>query len=120
MERTVCRPLKGMKKKNEEKQIQLAAYCKALSHPIRIEIVKILLAKGECISGDLAENFDKAHSTISEHLKCLKEAGLVLGTIDGPKRNYCVNSKAVNQLKKLINLLIFDPDCCKPERNSNN
>lgn len=98
---------------NEQKE--LAFLCKALSHPIRIEIIKILLSKGECISGDLADNFDKAHSTVSEHLKILKASGLVVGTIEGPKRLYCVNSEAVLKMKQLINLLIFDPNCCSPE-----
>lgn len=97
-------------------QNELADFCKALGHPIRVEIIKILLDKGECISGDLADSFDKAHSTISEHLKILKEADLVLGTIDGPKRCYCVNPEALKQMKQLINLLIFDPECCKPSQ----
>ena len=99
-------------KRAENEQLILANFCKALAHPIRVEIIKILLAKGECISGDLAESFDKAHSTISEHLKILKDAGLVLGTIDGPKRCYCVNPEALKSMKQLINLLIFDPECC--------
>lgn len=102
-------------------QTELADFCKALGHPIRVEIIKILLEKGECISGDLADSFDKAHSTISEHLKVLKDANLVLGTIDGPKRCYCVNPKALKKMKQLINQLIFDPGCCKlasnPEEN---
>lgn len=105
------------KKKNKDNQTELASFCKALAHPIRVEILKILLEKGECLSGDLAENFDKAHSTISEHLKVLKDADLVLGTIDGPKRCYCVNPDALKQMKQLINLLIFDPECCRPECN---
>jgi ArsR family transcriptional regulator len=102
---------------SEQRQVQLAGYCKALAHPVRVEIIKILLAKGSCISGDLAESFDKAHSTVSEHLKILKESGLVQGTIDGPKRCYCVNPEALRQMKQLLNLLIFDPECCRPTAN---
>lgn len=94
-------------------QTELAGYCKALAHPIRVEILKTLIAEGQCISGELAEKFDKAHSTISEHLKILKSAGLVLGTIEGPKRCYCVNPKALKKMNQLINLLIFDPECCR-------
>ena len=100
---------------SESPQHQLADYCKALGHPIRVEIIKILLDKGECISGDLAEHFDKAHSTVSEHLKILKSAGLVKGSIAGPKRCYCVNPNAIRHLKQLVNLLIWDPSCCRPE-----
>lgn len=108
-----CVPLTA-RANSENNQSKLADFCKALGHPIRVEIIKILLEKGECISGDLAEAFDKAHSTISEHLKILKEANLVLGTIDGPKRCYCVNPDALKQMKQLLNLLMFAPECCKP------
>lgn len=112
-----CLPSRSVSIKKEY-QIELADFCKALGHPIRVEIVKILLEKGECISGDLADSFDKAHSTISEHLKVLKDANLVLGTIDGPKRCYCVNPEALKHMKQLINQLIFDPGCCKPTSKS--
>lgn len=109
-------PIAASRKRRDSitRQTQLAEYCKALGHPVRVEIVKILLAKGTCISGDLADHFDKAHSTVSEHLKILKEAGLVQGAIDGPKRCYCVNPEALRQMKQLLNLLIFDPECCRP------
>ena len=113
MSKTRCLTKESAIKAGEEQQ-RLAGYCKALGHPVRVEIIKILLAKGECISGDLAESFDKAHSTISEHLKILKNANLVLGAIDGPKRCYCVNPEALKQMKQLINLLEFDPSCCQP------
>lgn len=113
MSRTTCLPVKTNRQKKATQNL-LADFCKALGHPIRVEIIKILLDKGECISGDLAENFDKAHSTISEHLKILKDSNLVLGTIDGPKRCYCVNPEALKEMKQLINLLIFDPECCQP------
>jgi len=114
MAQTKCLPNKS-KRGTKKDQLILAELCKALGHPVRVEIIKILLAKGECISGDIAECFNKAHSTISEHLKILKDAELVLGTIDGPKRCYCVNPKALQEMKQLINLLIFDPECCKPK-----
>ena len=110
----MSRAIKTVPTCQQEPQQVLADFCKALAHPIRIEIVKILLEKGECISGDLADQFDKAHSTISEHLKILKDAGLVLGTIDGPKRCYCVDSSTLKKMSELINLMIFDPECCRP------
>lgn len=115
MAKVKCAPVKPATTARDS-QSELAEFCKALGHPIRVEIVKILLDKGECISGDLAESFDKAHSTISEHLKILKAANLVLGTIDGPKRCYCVNPEALKKMKQLINLLIFDPECCQPRQ----
>lgn len=100
--------------KEDTKQDLLASYCRALGHPVRVEIVKLLLNRGACISGDIADHFDKAHSTVSEHLRILRKADLVLGTIDGPKRCYCANPKALNHIKQLINLLAEHPGCCLP------
>lgn len=81
---------------------QLATFCKALGHPARVRIVQILVDKGTCISGDLAEEFALAQSTVSEHLRILKEAGLVRGTIDGPRRCYCIDPKTLVALKRLV------------------
>ena len=80
----------------------LASLCKALGHSARVRILKILTEKGSCISGDLAEEFQLAQSTVSEHLRILKEAGLIRGTIDGPRRCYCVDPATVNSLKEFI------------------
>lgn len=83
----------------------LGGLCKALGHPARVRIVRILSEKGTCISGDLAGSLDLAPSTVSEHLRILKETGLVQGTIDGPRRCYCVNPKALKHLKDLLRQL---------------
>jgi len=80
----------------------LTELCKALGHPVRMKIIQILTDKNSCISGDLAEYFDKAPSTVSEHLKVLKDANLVIGSIDGPKRCYCVNADTLKQMEYLI------------------
>lgn len=96
-------------------QIQLANYCRALGHPVRVEILKYLLNKGTCISGELSGHIDKAQSTVSEHLRILKEAGLVRGVIDGPRRCYCANEVALKELNSLIQALRFHNDCCVPE-----
>lgn len=93
----------------------LAAYCKALAHPVRVQILKILLDRGECISGDISMGIDKAASTVSEHLRILKESGLVVGTIDGPRRCYCANGEALAHLQNMISLLgSVDSACCRP------
>ena len=81
---------------------ELGALCKALAHPARVRMIRILLAKGVCISGDLAEEFSLAPSTVSEHLRILKEAGFVRGTIDGPRRSYCINSATLERFKSLV------------------
>ena len=83
----------------------IAHLCKALGNSSRVKILKILIAEGTCLSGDLAENFDLAQSTVSEHLRLLKEAGLIQGTIDGPRRSYCVNDAALKLLKQHIKAL---------------
>lgn len=83
----------------------LAIMCKALGHPARVKILQILIAKNSCIAGDLADEFDLAQSTVSEHLRLLKEAGLVLGTIEGQRRCYCVNPVALRLMKSLVKCL---------------
>jgi ArsR family transcriptional regulator len=81
---------------------RIAALCKALAHPARASILEILIGDKECISGDLADRLPLAASTISEHLRILKESGLVKGTIDGPRRCYCVNPEVLNEFKELV------------------
>lgn len=80
----------------------LAVISKAMSHPARVKMMQILAESGTCLSGNLAEQVDLAPSTASEHLRMLKEAGLVQGTIDGPRRCYCVNPKTLQYWKQLV------------------
>lgn len=79
----------------------LAILSKAMGHPARVLIMKILVENGTCLSGSLADQIDLAPSTVSEHLRLLKEAGLVQGTIDGPRRCYCVNQDTLAYWKRL-------------------
>jgi ArsR family transcriptional regulator len=83
----------------------LSNLSKALGHSARVKIIRHLAQEGVCISGDLAEVVDLAPSTVSEHLRILKEAGLVSGTIDGPKRCYCVNASALKYFESLLSNL---------------
>ena len=78
---------------------QIAAMAKALSHPARIAILKLLAAKQDCMCGDIVEELPLAQSTVSQHLKQLKDAGLIKGEIDGPKVCYCIDYKALAQFK---------------------
>ncbi|WP_141732854.1 ArsR/SmtB family transcription factor [Oligoflexus tunisiensis] len=100
-----CAPNLNARSQKGFSEDALAAFCKALGHPVRIRLIRILIEKGECISGDLADEFSLAASTVSEHLRILKEAGLVQGTIDGPRRCYCVNGEALNYLKTMMEKL---------------
>jgi len=84
---------------------ELAEVARALAHPARVRLLRILLARKACICGELVEMMPLAQSTVSQHLKVLKEAGLVLGEIDGPKVCYCVNPAALRRLKELVSAL---------------
>lgn len=80
----------------------LAAMAKALGHPARVRIVRILLAKDACICGEIVEQVPLAQSTVSQHLKILRDAGLIRGEIDGPHTCYCVNHLALAQFRDLL------------------
>lgn len=81
---------------------RLADLCRALGHPARVRILRVLLAKDVCIAGDLAEEVPLAASTVSQHLKTLKDSGLIQGEVDGPRRCYCADRQVVALLKALV------------------
>ena len=83
-----------------QKEQDLAAFAKALAHPARIAILKVLATKNECICGEIVEVLPRAQSTVSQHLKELKEAGLINGSVDGPRSCYCINWKAFELFNK--------------------
>jgi len=76
-----------------QKEQDLAAFAKALSHPARIAILKVLAQKNECICGEIVEVLPLAQSTVSQHLKELVNADLITGSVDGPRSCYCINWK---------------------------
>jgi DNA-binding transcriptional ArsR family regulator len=80
----------------------LATLAKALAHPIRVRILRILAQKQTCIHGDLADVFHLAPSTISQHLKVLKESGIVQATPDGARMCYCIHPNTLRQLRVLV------------------
>ncbi len=86
-----------------QKEQELAEFTKALSHPARIAILKVLAARNECICGEIVEVLPLAQSTISQHLKELKNAGLIIGTVDGPRSCYCINWKAFEKFNTEMN-----------------
>ncbi|MFC2118018.1 ArsR/SmtB family transcription factor [Bacteroidota bacterium] len=85
-----------------DEQIRIARFAKAMGHPIRIYILETLLKQSCCYSGDLTEVLPIAKSTLSQHLKELKQAGLIQGEIQPPKIKYCINKENWNQAKKLF------------------
>ena len=80
-------------------QNQLANMAKALAHPARIAILQHLVKKNACVCGDLVEELGLAQATISQHLKELKNTGLIQGTIEGTSVCYCINPKVWNQYR---------------------
>ena len=96
-----------------KEEIELADIAKALSHPARIKILKILTSRTECITGELVESLPLSQSTVSQHLNELKKVGLVKGNIDGPKTCYCIDPKRMKTVKeKYTNLLTKISSCC--------
>jgi len=97
------------------RQNQLAAISKALGHPARIAILEQILKANSCICGDLVEQLPLSQATVSQHLKALKEAGLIKGNIEGTSVCYCINPDTWENGRDLLNQL-FDSytgaTCC--------
>lgn len=81
----------------------LATFAKALSHPARVSILKYLASQSNCVCGDIVDELPLAQSTVSQHLNELKTAGLIKGTIEGPKTCYCINAEKLEQMHDLLN-----------------
>lgn len=101
-----------------DKELEIASLAKALGHPARISILKYLVQQDHCINSDLVDELGLAQSTVSQHLKELKNAGLIRGTVSGTSMNYCINRENWNKAKELILLLFekemdnWDNQCC--------
>jgi len=87
---------------------QIATMAKALAHPARIAILKLLAEKQDCMCGDIVEELPLAQSTVSQHLKQLKEAGLIKGEIDGPKVCYCIDYKTLAKFKGALDAVFSE------------
>lgn len=106
----------------------IARFAKAVSHPARLAILKYLAESGTCISGDISNQLPLSRSTVSQHLNELKELGLIHGTIDGLKVNYCLCCSSIgdhlqkfenffNPIKAVnINCVADDPSQLKPNK----
>ncbi len=95
----------GVTKTNlfSEEQNQMASLAKAFAHPARIAILQYLLKANKCINGDLVHELGLAQATISQHLRELKNAGLIQGNIEGVSVSYCINPKKWDQVQQLFN-----------------
>ena len=93
------RPVKLADEGTAEELAQLAW---AVAHPARVRIVRLLINREACVCGEIVAELPLAQSTVSQHLKILKESGMIQGEIDGPKVCYCINAEKLTALKKLI------------------
>ena len=98
-----------------EKSVQRSAeIAKALGHPARIAILKTLAQRTTCFCGDITEILPLAQSTVSQHLKALKNAGLITGEVEGVKTCYCLNPEGIRELQSLLSELSTEliKTCC--------
>ena len=96
-------------------QNRIAKYAKAFAHPARVAIIEYLVKTRACICGELVDELPLAQSTISQHLKELKNIGIIKGEIEGPRINYCINEKAWEEVKNLLKNMMDSfnsKDCC--------
>ena len=99
------------------KDNRIASYAKALSHPARVAILKLLVKKNACFCGSIVEELPLSQSTVSQHLKELKEAGLIKGDIEGSRVCYCIDAREWQQAKSLLSELFSSyevppSNCC--------
>ncbi|MFA7228069.1 MAG: metalloregulator ArsR/SmtB family transcription factor [Melioribacteraceae bacterium] len=92
-------------------EMELADIAKALSHPARIKILKILSSRNVCMCGDIVALLPLAQATVSQHLKELKRVGLIEGEIEGPKVCYCLNNSKMEKAKDSL-IKLFKKVCC--------
>ena len=87
---------------NDESVEALAKLAWAVAHPARVRIVRLLIDRKTCVCGEIVDRLPLAQSTVSQHLKILKESGLIQGELDGPKVCYCINRDKLKELKAFI------------------
>jgi len=96
-----------------ERHNKLAVLAKAMAHPARIAILELIIKKGSCVCGDIVDELPLSQSTVSQHLKELKKAGIIQGRIEGPFRCYCLDNSQcqvfVNMFSKLMSNI---KNCC--------
>jgi ArsR family transcriptional regulator len=91
----------------------LALTCKAISHPARLAILQTLAQRGACICGEIVDLMPLSQATVSQHLKILREAGLITGEIDGSRSCYCINRETMTVIRERFGQLFGSlENCC--------
>lgn len=92
---------------------KIAALAKAIGHPARVAIIEYLLCKKGCVCSDIVAELPLSQSTVSQHLKALKEAGIIKGEVEGSYRCYCLNHEVIDFFKQTINTFFKNNlKCC--------
>lgn len=94
------RPIEG-----PEADRELAELARAVGHPARVQIMRLLARRTTCVCGEIVDHLPLAQSTVSQHLRVLKEAGLIRGEIDGPRICYCLDPRTIRRLRALVGAL---------------
>jgi len=102
----VSRPAKDQPVENNLSDEDIALIAKALSHPVRIQIIRLLVSKKTCIGGDIVDVVGLAQSTVSEHLRILKASGIIAGEITHPRVCYSLNPLRLNHFKDFLGLIL--------------
>lgn len=90
---------------------QTAEFFKAFGHPARLQIIKYISEKKNCITGDISEELPLSRTTVNQHLTELKKVGLIVGHVEGVKTNYCLNPDIVGKMKNIIDGFLSKIDC---------
>ncbi len=93
-------------------QNSIATMAKAIAHPARIAILELMIKKGTCVCGDIVEELPLSQSTVSQHLKAMKQAGIIKGIVDGPFRCYCIDCKNLGALMGQLKSIFTQAKCC--------
>jgi ArsR family transcriptional regulator len=101
-----CDPDESVPRLPDHPDEAVALLAKALAHPVRVRILRLLLSRTTCTCGEVVAELPLAQATVSQHLKILKDAGLVRGSVDGPRSCYCANPAHLAHLNELVGVLV--------------
>lgn len=94
----------------DQREFEVALLAKALGHPARVRILRMLLSRDACYCGELVDELPLAQATVSQHLKVLKAAGLIVGEIDGPRVGYCASRGRLAELHEGLAVLLAEAE----------
>lgn len=93
-------------------QNKIATMAKAIGHPARVAILEHIIKQGSCVCGDIVEELPLSQSTVSQHLKAMKEAGIIRGEVNGPYRCYCIDMESCKKLMGHLRNIFSKANCC--------